>query len=367
MRPLFVCAIILSPAIAAAQKPAPGSTHTPPVFLDEASVSIELQSQSDAGYLWRAHVEMSGFSSKTDRARLDWKSGGKIVATTKCDISIDDNYATGSCAYRDKPIKAKGAIEADLVYSDDQTDKDYLVRTFKVNVVNVMGQWESWQITPDDTLSAAWMYMGNDDSTNSTYRRPTLYITFATGKVMQQPTMRCTAEGKKIPDIAISAQSGSDTEDIELDHQPKKGDRQTYHWNRQKFLLEVLWGKRDTLKHDMKDKHPKDLVLSDNPGKWECNLRHDGKVIRQINFVVDKDGMIQQDEIQSGKKAIPTVSPKVVLVDLRFTKDSATYDERINPAEMKKSMGFGLPWPDHPKVKTIQGSYPAKSGLPDPK
>jgi hypothetical protein len=33
---------------------------------------------------------------------------------------------------------------------------------------------------------------------------------------------------------------------------------------------------------------------------------------------------------------------------------------------MKKSLAYGLPWPDHPKVKEIHASYPAKSGLADP-
>ena len=368
MKTLLVLAITSLPSIAFADaKPLPASQHTPPIKFDEASVSIELNGQSDAGYNFHSHMELNGLTSKTDRVRLDWKSGGKIVASAKCNIGMEDGYAAGSCDYRDKAIKATGAITAELIYSDDQSDKDYLVRTFKLTVVHLKGQWESWQIVPDDTLASAWMYMGHDDDNNSTYRRPTLYVTFATGENLNDGVLRCTAEGKKIPDIALSSQSGSDTEDIELDHQPKKGARQTYHWNRMKLLAEVLWGKRDTLKYDMKDKHPKDGVLSDNPGKWECNLRHDGKVIRVIKFVVNQDGMIQQDEMQTGKNAIPSVTDRVVLVEVQLTKDSATFDKRINPAAMKKSMGFGLPWPDHPKVKAIHATYPPKSGLPDPK
>jgi hypothetical protein len=133
-----------------------------------------------------------------------------------------------------------------------------------------------------------------------------------------------------------------------------------------KFLLNVLWGKRSTLKWEMPKNQPQDTVLSDNPGSWDCMLRHEGKAVRQILLTVDANGMIKQDEIQSGKGAIPTVSEREVLVDVRLTPDSQSYDKRIVPAAMKKSMGFGLPWPTHPKVKTIQASYPPKSGLPDP-
>ena len=145
-----------------------------------------------------------------------------------------------------------------------------------------------------------------------------------------------------------------------------KGERVFYHWARKKLLVNIYWGDRSTLKWDMPKNTEPDRVLSDNPGQWSCGLRTEGKTIRIINFTVDAKGMIQQDEIQSGKNPIPVVSNAVVLVDVRLTKDSSAYDKRINPAAMKKSMQFGLPWPDHPKVKEIQASYPPKSGLADP-
>jgi hypothetical protein len=207
--------------------------------------------------------------------------------------------------------------------------------------------------------------MGHPEDNNSTYRRPELYLWF-TDTHLTNPVLRCKVGEKKLADIEISEQSGSDTGDLEADHNPKKGERVAYHWVKKKLMLDVMWGSRKTLKHDMPEKAAPDSVMSDNPGVWECGLRHEGKTIRTITFTVDAEGMIQQDEIQSGKNPIPTVSPKVVLVDVRLTKDSATFDKRINPAAMKKSMGFGLPWPDHPKVKQIHASYPPKSGLADP-
>jgi hypothetical protein len=162
--------------------------------------------------------------------------------------------------------------------------------------------------------------------------------------------------------------SESDGGDINIvaDTNPAKGEPVQYHWAQRRFRLEVYWGQRSTLRRDMPKDTKADGVMSDNPGTWECGLRHEGKTIRTITFTVDADGMIQQDEIQRGKNAIPTVSPKVVLVDVRLTKDSASFDKRINPAAMKKSLAYGLPWPDHPKVKEIHASYPAKSGLADP-
>jgi len=371
MRTQIALALLTVPTLALAApaaKPLPAAQHSPPVILDEASVQLALVSRSDEGYVFRSHVEMTGFTSKTDTARLEWKQGGKVLATAKCSLDREDKYAAGSCTYDGKPIKAKGEIEADLIYWDDQTEKDYLVRTFKTTVVDLKGQWETWQIVPDDLLASAWMYMGHDDDNNSTYRRPTLYLWFSNGDNLNDGTLRCMVDGtKKLADIELSPQGGPDSGEIEADHQPKKGERLTYRWQKSKMLVDVMWGKRSTLKFDMPKTAAKDSVLSDNPGKWDCKLRHEGKAIRQLQFTVSKDGMILQDEIQSGKGAIPVVSDRVVLIDVRLTPDSQTFDKRIVPAALKKSMGFGLPWPNHPKVKAIQASYPPKSGMPDPK
>jgi len=358
---------------AAASGPLPaGTSHNPPVILDEASVSLSLGTQSDQGYSFRAYVEMSGFSSKTDTARLEWKQSGKLLATAKCKLSRDNNgngsYVTGYCEYDGTPLKAKGDIEADLIYWDDQTEKDYLVRTFKAKAYDFKGQWETWQIFPDDALGSAWAWQGYEHAGDSTYRRVSFYIWFTTGEYLNEGTLRCTVDGtKKLADIPLSPQGGSEAVTIEADVQPLNGERIQYKWQKMNLMADVLWGQRSTLQYDMPKTQPKDTVLSDNPGKWECNLRHEGKTIRQLIFNVGKDGMIAQDEMQNGPGAIPTVSKKVVLIDMRLTKDSASFDKRIAPEAMKKSMAFGLPWPNHPKVKTIQASFPAKSGQPDPK
>jgi hypothetical protein len=337
------------------------------LILDEPSVLVSIGNRDD-GYVIHAHVELTNLGSATDTLHLDWKQGGKLIQTVKCKLERDGKYGYGYCDYDDKPLKTKGPIDADLVYWDDQAEKDYLVRTFKLNVVDLKGQWETWQIVPDDVLAAGWIYLGNENSNDGTYRLPALYLWFSNGETLGDAVLRCTVDGKKkLADISLSPQGGGDTGQVELDHQPKNGERMTYRWQKAKFLLEVKWGKRETLKWDMPKNEPKDRVLSDNPGKWECGLRHDGKTIRQLLFTVDKDGMILPDEMQSGKGAIPVVSSRVALIDLRLTKDSQSFDKRIVPAALKKSMGFGLPWPGHPKVKNIQGSFPAKSGLPDPK
>ena len=348
-------------ALAGQSKPLPGSGHEPPLILDETSVVIDVRSASDdkKGYNLEAHVEMLGFASGTDRARIELKKGGKVFATAKCQLTVKDSYATGDCEYKDKPLTPIGEIEGELIYTDDQTEKDYLVRTFKMTIVHLVGHYDSWSIVPDDVLAAAWMVLDHEDFGNDSLRRPDLYFWVSTVDGLPHPVLRCVVGSKKIPDIALDESGGG--KQITINHQPKSGPETVVTWRRISLMPRLYWGKRETVED--KRKVAPDMALSDNPGKWECGIRSEGKTIRQLSFTVNADGMVEQDEMQSGKNPISVFGERDVLIDMRFGKDAATFDKRINPDAMRKSMGFGLPWPDHPKVKAIQASFPPKSGI----
>jgi hypothetical protein len=351
--------LVFVPSLAlAGPKLLPGSEHEPPLVLDETSVTVRVHASGDdkKGYAFQAHVAMGGFASATDRARIELKKDGKLFATVKCDlrIEINNSYAVGDCEYQDKPLTPVGQIVGELIYTDDQTEKDYLVRTFSLPIVHLVGHYDTWSNVPDDTLGAAWIILGHDEDKDDNYRRPELLFWVATGDGLASPTLRCTVNGsKKIADIELGDHGSSDQQ-ITIDTA-----KTTITWRRISLVPHILWGKRETLRY--KPSEP-DAVLSDNPGKWECALRSAGKTLRILNFGVDADGMVKPDEMQSGKGAIPVFNDRMILIDFRLGKDAATFDKRINPDAMRKSMGFGLPWPDHAHVKAIHASYPQKSG-----
>jgi hypothetical protein len=49
---------------------------------------------------------------------------------------------------------------------------------------------------------------------------------------------------------------------------------------------------------------------------------------------------------------------------VRIPKDNGL-EKRLRPEAAKKSIGFGVPWPDHPKAKELQATFPPAMGLPD--
>ena len=129
------------------------------------------------------------------------------------------------------------------------------------------------------------------------------------------------------------------------------------------MVANILWGDKDAtgITESSRDKY---MWMIDHPGARSCQLRSEGKAIREFAFSVDK-GMILPNTMQSASGVEPMIQG-AAMIDMRIPKDSK-WDERIRPDAMKKSRAFGLPWPVHANVKAIHAAMPAASGLPDPK
>ena len=310
---------------------------------------------------------MIGASSKSDRMRIEWKQGGKVLATADCTNNYDDVWKSlsGSCDLKTEvkaKVKAKGPIDVDLIYSDDKDDKDYLVATLKLNVRQWkgIGKGVDWGYVPDDVLALAFVRYEE----GSAYFKETLFEFWSTADLNaeQGPTMRCSVNGKQLPDsdVKIGNKTGSDQTQIESVSTTEKT-RKAYRFNH----FGVVSGFKFGRKQEFADKRDasKARFLIDNPGKWECNLRIKGKTVRQFSFVVNDKGRVEPSEMQSGKNPIK-MPDNITVIDMRIPKDNG-YEKRIRPDALKKSRGWGLPWPDHPKAKEAQGAFPPAMGTPD--
>jgi hypothetical protein len=77
-----------------------------------------------------------------------------------------------------------------------------------------------------------------------------------------------------------------------------------------------------------------------------------------------KDGMIAPSELQSGAWALELPDfpdNHVVLVDMKIPKDNG-YEVRLRQDALKRSIGWGLPWPSHPKAHAAQAAMPPSMG-----
>ncbi|HTR49868.1 MAG TPA: hypothetical protein VMJ10_04115 [Kofleriaceae bacterium] len=339
---ICVCAFAAATAAHADDKLIPGVQHDPPRFVDESTTWIRVGTSGD-GYFFDAQAEIVG-AAPSDRVRLDWTQGGRVLATVKCNVSNDEEseLTLARCEYRGKSISAKGAVDARLVYEDDKDDKQYLLRTYKLDV----RQWapsKIWQIAADDLLATAYVWHGSDGQVTDV---PIFRFWIANSSSFHA-TLRCTVGGARLPDFDGSVESRNDAT-IEADIVPPKGDRQTWHWEQVQYEANGLkFGK---------SKGSHDTYLADHPGDYTCDLRKDGVTIRQFLFTVNADGRIQSHAMQQGKGAAP-LAPNVALIDVRIAKDNGL-DKRIKPDLLRKSRAFGLAWPDDPSVKAVLAALP---------
>ncbi len=354
----------------------PGTAHTPARFVDETTTELQAFASKNGkvdGYGFRLYAVVAGHASG-DKYRAEWKQNGKLLATGECtsDSQIMNGRIHGgkggqglaevACIYNE-PLTAKGAIEATLVLHDDQDGNDYLLRTYKVTIA----KWTSFGdavfgIVGDDLLGAGYV---QHYAPGGTEQKPRFFFWTAhddSGDLDFK--LRCTVDGAKIADINVDADTAPGRLKLVSLQRRQTGTNTTYTWAHFALIANILWGEKATtgISEDARDKY---LWMIDHPGAWSCALRNQGKAIREFAFTVDKKGMIVPNAMQSASGAEPMIQG-AAMIDMRIPKES-TWDERLRPDAMKKSRGFGLPWPAHPNVKAIHAALPAASGLPDPK
>jgi hypothetical protein len=345
-----------------------GSAHSPPVFVDESTTEIRVM-RDMAGYDFYSFALVAGANNeKSDRYTLEWTQGGKVLATGKCDWGHDRGDSAGdivpvSCEGRDKPMMAKGAIEAKLVYHDDEDGNEYLVRTYKLNVAKFASFGDPvWQIVPDDQLAQVWVTQSGGDPMDIYGQRIFFRFWMAGTFDGSTPDMtaRCTVDGNKLPDIKGTAEGAPGRFEVKAETQTRDGKQTVYQWTHVSFETVMYHGKKD--RKDISDDAKKNVgITGEHPGKWDCMLRHEGKVLREVLFTVDENGAVHSD-LEDPK--FPTLAG-VVPVETRFPKDH--WDTRVRPDAMKKSRGYGLAWPASASVKSAQATYGGATGLPDPR
>lgn len=360
MRAMLWAALICAPSIglAAPKKLLPGDQHSPPVILDVPSTWLQVVGRGSDGYVLSSWFRIAGAKGGSDRLRMDVRAGGKVVGTAECETNFQSSTLTGSCQLA-KPIKAKGALEVDLVYIDDSDDKEYLARKLKTSIRywKGIGPDHYWGHVPDDLLAATFVRFSE---ASHAFHKP-IFDFWSSANLSGNHQLRCTVDGKPLPDIEAHLDNSASSQQNEISSsftQPKL--QRTYTFKHIGLAANIHWGKREDFgSYDA----TKVRWMRDNPGKWDCTLRMKGKPVRQFLFTVNAEGMIEPSEMQKGKNAIPTL-PDTVLVDMKIPKDHGV-EERIRQDALKKSLYFGIPWPDHPKAKELQSAFPASMGLPD--
>jgi hypothetical protein len=366
---LIASLLAIASTAAAAELPL-AAEQTPPKYVDEAELVVYLMKRGDDGYAWRVATWIYGIGSKSDAARVQWISKGKVVADQRCPLQIQEETAKLNCDWEGKPLNASGDVTMKLIFVDDQAEKEFLLRTFNLKVEKFTWMKDhAYQVMHDDNLGTAfvWHRMTGDEYKRGDHNW-VFYFWMSTAKNPGDAQFRCTVNGKRIDDFKTSVQTNG--YDIEgLYH--VKGEERRYHWVPMIFSPDRLYfGTRDELKKHFNNTD-EDIargewrITAEMPGKWECNLRANGNVVRQFLFDVNDKGRIEPHAAQSAP-GFPKLLPSVVWVDMRLPAKNE-FDERVRPDAIKKSMRYGQPWPKHEAFDAAKKALPPASGLADPK
>jgi hypothetical protein len=376
IRRAFFCAVTFilflaggAMRFAAGPLPPMASQQSPPWFVDETDLELSLLDRV-GGYVFHLETRIFGPISPSDAARVDFMQGGKVLGSQRCplDRKFRGDSASLNCDYEGNPIKAVGQVTANLIYIDDQAEKEYLIRQFNVTVaVFPWMQDKHYQIFHDDMLGVAYVWHAvTRDSDNHKIQ----FQFWTAGGFKERPHLRCSVNGRKEPDFqAYHVTSvGNVSEDALI-----SGKQLTYSWGPQIVIPDrLLWGTREEVMEarNWNDKEFKRLtseggyrLLADMAGDWSCDLRHQGSVIRQFSFQVNDRGRILQSAAQSAP-GFPRLVTGVAHVDMRLPAKNS-FDTRVRPGAIAKSMPYGMPWPKHPMIDAFRQSLPPASGLPD--
>jgi len=364
MRALALLPVLLAPTLAfAAGKPSPADKHDPAVFVDFGGTWINVVGY-DADYSVHGTFRVYGATSAKDRLRMEWMSGGKLIGSAPCTGSVHtpSKTLTADCSL-EKHATAVGPIDVDLVYIDDQTDQEFLVTTFHVTVRKWPGPGKSfnWGILPDDLLGASFVRHWYGADGDAAFHMPLFEFWSTSNRLVGDATMRCTVDGAKLPDFDAHVDNvhASGQREIEVRVNTPK-DNRVYLYEHYDVEPGFHFGSK--AEHGLYDPEKLKWII-DHPGKWDCMLRKDGHQVREFIFTVNDKGMVEQSDMQQGKHPVPTLN-NVVLIDMKIPADNGV-EQRVRPDAMKKSIGFGVAWPDGAKVKEIQSAFPPASGLPD--
>jgi hypothetical protein len=356
---------------AAADKLPPlASKQNPPRYIDETILKFYLMHQGPRGYFFALETFVYGPISDSDSVRIDFIQKGKVLARKRCPL---DGGGTIKCKYDEKALTASGPVTANLIYIDDQEDKEYLLRQLHVRIAVFPWMKEKhWQILHDDMLGTAFLWHQVEDQVYEGRGLNELVFYFwVTGNYKEEPHLRCTVDGKKVPDFKTTFSTVGSAGIDEDTH--VKGKERNYVWNG--WVLQpyrLFWGTEKELKEKRVIWDDKQLeeqkrngyrFLYEMPGDWECHLRYQGKPIRQFSFHVNEKGTIDPSEAQSAP-GFPMLPDGVVHVEMRLPRNS--FDTRVRSDAIKKSMRYGMPWPRHPAIEEFKRSLPAPYGLPDP-
>lgn len=312
------------------------------------------------------------------------KQGRRVLSTTVCEGRLNwhgrsegpqDRMFTSECIDREQPVTVTGMLTVDVVFIDDDTGAETLLRSHPLDVRSLTRERLGGQPSPSHFFvnhhaEAAAMFIEQvvwhtrrahaeiNQSQGSPADRNNVYLNFRRSPEGNIPdtTMRCTVDGQRVDlgedDIARRVSTGHNRSSvIQVLKVPGQinVDQDPLVWEWAVIQLPLTFGSGDGA-----DWTPY-VNMNAHPGRWECLLRRDDRrVIRRFAFTVGADGLVQPHAEESAGLVL---HPGAHLVDGVIPGDSPI-DARTDPRSARPGAFFGRAWAT-PAGRAIGAGIPA--------
>jgi hypothetical protein len=349
----------------------------PEIHANDATLEMWLWTDANVSppkYVWNLStlIQSTRPIGTQDVVTVDWKQNGKVIASQRCPVTQVDkrpNVGSVECQYDRKAktdLRVFGKVSAQLAFVNGVTDKVTPLRTLNLDVARYW-DWDGdgkkivhkavYQILGDDLLGSSLLHLV--PSTELDYPHPFNPITIDFWVAqhhydLSRAQFRCSVDGKQIEQELNGTSEGAyswlsvitDDRLIADDREwvnGKSRDTVKYAWTSFRAAPKLVYKSELWKAGDKPD--ATDVYVGDHPGQWVCEVRKDGKPLREFRFTVDKEGHIPLHPEQTGGEL--WFSPAWRMIETRFPQPDSDFS--IQPDAIKKHGFFGAAW-KHPEA-----------------
>jgi hypothetical protein len=299
---------------------------------------------------WKPHAEFHlHYSSLEDDDVLElqhYKGRKKWGKAQKCKIHFqwkDDKLARFICQTpEDLATNKAGSYEirvslkqpgAGAVHKDIARFQ-YKVASHKCDNRHVKRRWKPstcFTVDYDHHLGEAWLYEIHQDQHAPVHAGFTVWFKWE-GSRPQDPKMRCYLGGKKIADFRFAKEYR--TEEYRAYKKANQRNIKAIGWSKYTFFGDNLAFRKEA-KSLSTVSWPNRFYLNENPGEYRCTITHDGDMVRELFFSVDKEGKVVRPDCKT-KPALVT-PPTSYPVKIVHKGGGAKFNRRA----LKKGGNYG--------------------------
>lgn len=327
------------------------------VHIDQTDLHIELGSDVDHAtnpprgrYRARFAFQLAGADVKQgDAVRVEWFRGRQVAAQVRCPVvlSYDQTPRRTRCE-TDPTLDHAGAVRVRMTYIDGTTDQETPIHDAVLQVIETR-QWvrnegrraihvRSWQVSGDDRLGFAFVKQLEiyDGPGRLAFH---FWTAHAEAEIPRgQWSFRCRQDG--------GAWSGHRVASVVRNAQPSLHVQNRVSRRGDVVVEDLYWSRYlATVENIPLSVASSGVVAPDHAsaGRWACQLRRDGVVVRAFRMNVNDQGQILPHAVQTAERGL-RLNDRSAVVDV-FFPEASTLGPSFDPARIRSSFGLGLPWP----------------------